>query len=116
MEIGIMTKKFAGLAVTSLATMFALYGCGSDSSSNANNDSEKEGSKGETSEVESFDDLPKCTTKSQGNIVTVTEDEADYYCYATKWIETVASAKKFADTFSKELIADGVQAVILTST
>ena len=97
-----MTKKFAGLAVTSLATMFALYGCGSDSSSNANNDSEKEGSKGETSEVESFDDLPKCTTKSQGNIVTVTEDEADYYCYATKWIETVASAKKLPDCTAKK--------------
>lgn len=102
MEIGIMTKKFAGLAVASLATMFALYGCGSDSSSNANNDSEKEGSKGETSEVETFDDLPKCTTKAQGNIVTVTEDEADYYCYATKWIETVATTKKLPDCTAKK--------------
>ena len=43
--------------------------------------------------------------------------ELSHYYYATVGNGTaVASAKKFADTFSKELIADGVQAVILTST
>ena len=65
-------------------------------------DDEKEGSKGETSEVETFDDLPKCTAKAQGNIVTVTEAEADYYCYATKWIETVATTKKLPDCTTKK--------------
>ena len=43
--------------------------------------------------------------------------ELSHYYYATVGNGTaVASAKKFADTFSKELVADGVQAVILTST
>jgi len=43
--------------------------------------------------------------------------ELHRYYYATVGNGTsVANAKKFADTFAKELVKDGVQAVVLTST
>jgi len=95
-----MTKRLTSLALTSLAATFALYGCGSDSSSNAKSNEKEAGD--ETIEVESYDDLSACTAKKQGMIVTVTEDETDYYCYATEWIETVASAKKLPDCTAKK--------------
>ena len=43
--------------------------------------------------------------------------ELHKYYYATVGNGTsVANAKKYASTFAKELVADGVDAVILTST
>ena len=111
-----MTRKFAGLAIASFATMFALYGCGDSGTTNAtpvnssassekdsaNTDDDDDSKGNKTIEAETFSDLPKCSAKKQGTIATVEEDEVDYYCFGTEWIETVKSAKKLPDCTTKK--------------
>ena len=85
-----MIHNWSKLALSSFGLSLMIAGC-SDSGS-----SEKNITSSENDAVETSEDLPNCTSKSSGKIVTVTADDVDYICNAPleEWIKTVI---KFAD-------------------
>ena len=68
------------------------------SSSRYGDDEDDDDNEPET--VESLDDV-KCTSKKEGEIITVAEENADYYCYKKEWIEIVSSTKKLPNCTAK---------------
>ena len=68
------------------------------SSSRYGDDEDDDDNEPET--VESLDDV-KCTSKKEGEIITVAEEDADYYCYKKEWIEIVSSTKKLPNCTAK---------------
>ena len=72
----------------------------SGSSSSARSSSSRYGDDYEPETVESLDDM-KCTSKKEGEIITVAEEDADYYCYKREWIEIVSSTKKLPNCTTK---------------
>ena len=85
-----MLEKWSKIVFGSIGLSLLVAGC-SDSE-----DSGKNIVQSDDDVIETFDDLPKCTNKSAGRIVTVTKDEVDYICNASlrEWVETVT---KFRD-------------------
>ena len=90
-------KSYKVISTLSIVAAFGLAACGDSSSSPSGGDSSASQSE-EESVVESFDDLPSCKSKIDGEVYTV-EDDADYICSEGEWVEVVS---KVADECSKK--------------
>ncbi len=62
-----------------LATMIIFAACGGDSGSNGKTETD------ESSQAETFDDLPNCSKNREGETVTVLDDRKTYICSNGRW-------------------------------
>ena len=70
-------NRIGNLAVLSLAFVFAA--CGEDSGSNGKTEIE------ESSQAETFDDLPNCSKNREGETIAVLDDRKTYICNNGRW-------------------------------
>ena len=84
-----------------MVAVFFLSACGSNGGS-VNQVQEEQSSSSSIEGYETFDDLPRCTSKKEGKEVYVEEDEAEYVCEDGDWVKakkpsTVAEYETFDD-------------------
>lgn len=70
-------NKFGNFAALSLALIFAA--CGGDSGSNGKTETD------ESSQAETFDDLPNCSKNREGETIAVLDDRKTYVCTNGRW-------------------------------
>ena len=83
-----ISSTFAPLAAIILITSL-FVACGDDGESTKAKDTPSLGE----NEVETFDDLPNCTIKREGDTYYVVEDETDYLCEDGRWIDDSKQGK-----------------------
>ena len=84
-----------------MVAVFFLSACGSNGGS-VNQVQEEQSSSSSIEGYETFDDLPRCTSKKEGKEVYVEEDDAEYVCEDGDWVKakkpsTVAEYETFDD-------------------
>lgn len=84
-----------------MVAVFFLSACGSNGGS-VNQVQEEQSSSSSIEGYETFDDLPRCTSKKEGKEAYVEEDDAEYVCTDGDWVKakkpsTVAEYETFDD-------------------